>query len=369
LPRIYLRHQVACRHSGFGNLPPGRFSLHYVGVAVLSKFARRLWAEWQRLGLPADDCAALLAVSGGADSLALWLAAAELRKAGKCKCGFIIAHFNHGLRPESAEDARWVVAQAAQQGFPCVAGAGRVAQTGNLEQEARRARYEFLQTAAEQAGAGYLLTAHTLDDQAETVLLNLLRGSGPDGLQGMKPLRPLATNSQVRLARPLLRWARRADTESYCRQRGMVPLRDVMNEDERFARVRVRRGVIPLLESFNPQVAEALGRAAELLRGDAEVLAAAAAELLQKARSETSSGTGALLVKVLQDAPEALRLRALRLWIGHGRGDLRRLERQHLRAVERLLSGSQGGRIAELPGGARVERRRGLLLFHAAARD
>jgi tRNA(Ile)-lysidine synthase len=106
-----------------------------------------------------------------------------------------------------------------------------------------------------------------------------------------------------------------------------------------------------------------------LLRVDTEVLAAAAAELLQKARSETSSGTGALLVKVLQDAPEALRLRALRLWIGHGRGDLRRLERQHLRAVERLLSGSQGGRIAELPGGARVERRRGLLLFHAAARD
>ncbi len=309
----------------------------------------------------------MVAVSGGADSLALWLALDELRGAGRLDCALTVAHFNHGLRAESADDALWVEAMAARLSYACVTGAGNVrSRGGNLEQAARRARYAFLQGAAESVNADYLLTAHTLDDQAETVLLNLMRGAGPDGLSGMKPLRPIATNSDIVLARPLLRWARRADTSAFCQTRGVTPLADAMNEDERFSRVRVRQQVLPLLESFNGRIVAALGRTAELSQADAIVLQAAAVELLQKAQTETSHGTGPVRVDILRAAPEALRLRVFRLWLERGRGDLRRLELTHLRSIEHLLEGQRGGRIAQLPGGAWVERKRGWLLFHAS---
>jgi tRNA(Ile)-lysidine synthase len=227
-----------------------------------------------------------------------------------------------------------------------------------------------------------VLVAHTLDDQAETVLLRLLRGSGAEGLCGMLAERALAEGQgdaraesveaspvgglEVVLRRPLLAWARRADTESYCRARGAEFRTDEMNEDERFARVRVRRRLMPLLESFNPRASEAIARAAELLREDASALELLASRLLEDAREGNEverHEAGPLRVAALKEAPTALRRRALRQWIGRGRGGLRRLSLAHLLAVERLLEGERGGRVAELPGGCRVERRRGLLRF------
>jgi len=182
----------------------------------------------------------------------------------------------------------------------------------------------------------------------------------------MEAVRALDAGSEVKLARPLLRWARRAETEEFCRERGVEVRRDAMNEDESFARVRVRRRVLPLLLTFNPRAVEALARAAELLREDAETLNAAARELLEVAceREEGEGGVAALDVKTLLSAPQALRRRALRLWLARGRGDLRRLELAHLLGVEKLLKGERGGRVAELPGGSFVERRRARLTFH-----
>ncbi len=140
----------------------------------LSKFAIGVRDEWRRLALPETSGRVVIAVSGGADSLALWLVLDELRGAGRLDCALTVAHFNHCLRAESADDALWVEAMAARLSYACVTGAGEVrSRGGNLEQAARRARYEFLQGAAESVNADYLLTAHTLDDQAETVLLNL----------------------------------------------------------------------------------------------------------------------------------------------------------------------------------------------------
>jgi tRNA(Ile)-lysidine synthase len=335
------------------------------GMARVSRFAQRLAVAWRDMNLPANGGRVLVAVSGGADSLALWLALDELRHAGRLQCALVVAHFDHQLRAASGEDARWVAQQARQRGYECVTGAGAVAQMhGNLEQAARLARYDFLSQAAVQHQATQVLTAHTLDDQAETVLLNLLRGAGPDGLGGMKPMRPLSLSfitqsSSLILARPLLRWARRADTQNYCQTQGIIPLADAMNEDERFARVRVRQQVLPLLLTFNGRFVEALGRTAELLQADTQVLHLQAAELLAQARNEAD----AVAVKVLREAPPALQSRALRLWLAERRGSLRRLAEVHLRGVARLLEGTQGGRCAELPGGARVERRRGWLLF------
>lgn len=389
----------------------------------LSGFARRLLKEWRRLALPLEAERALVAVSGGADSTALLLACEELRRAGRLGAEVSAAHLNHGLRGEAGEeDARRVAELARGLGFGVVSGRAAVGQLAresgdNLEQAARRARYEFLADAARGAGARFVLVAHTLDDQAETVLLRLLRGSGAEGLGGMRPLRPLREGEDVLLARPLLRWARRSETEGYCRWRGVEPSADEMNADERFARVRVRLKLLPLLETFNPRAVESLGRTAELLREDAATLEREAVKLLEEAsRKEADSskaggsradgseaksseaksseikslegdnsevdssqavgaesagtagarGCRPLRVSVLAGAPGALRRRALRRWIAAGRGDLRRVEMVHVEALERLLEGERGGRVAELPGGSRVERRRGWLFFKAA---
>jgi tRNA(Ile)-lysidine synthase len=334
-----------------------------------SLFAQKMFAEWKRLELPAKDERVIVAVSGGADSLALLLALDELLRAGRLALEVTVAHLDHGLRAEAgARDAQWVGEVVAGLGFEFALGCAAVGTRArlsrdNLEQAARRARYEFLSATAAERRARLVLVAHTMDDQAETVLLRLLRGSGAEGLSGIETVRRLDERQDVLLARPLLCWARRADTEGYCRRRGFEARIDAMNEDERFARVRVRRCLLPLMQTFNGRVVEALARTARLLREDAAALEMAASELLSAAREDAAQAVSPLRVDVLRGAPVALRRRALRQWIAHGRGDLRRLEMTHLLAVEALLKGQRGGRVAELPGGARVTRKLGRLYF------
>ena len=337
----------------------------------LSAFARRLFDAWQTLRLPLSEVKIVLAVSGGADSTALLLAIAELIALGRFKLNLLVAHLDHGLRSESKDDAKWVANLAAQLGVEVATGRGNIRKralmtSDNLEQAARRARYEFLAKTATKHKATMILTAHTMDDQAETILLRLLRGSGPDGLSGIDPVRRLDSHTDLLLARPLLNWARRADTENFCRQSKVEFRLDSMNEDEQFARVLVRKQVIPLMECFNVRFVDALARSAELLRDDLVVLNHEAQALLLKAtepesmmKSETNGPR--LSVSVLANAPAALRRRALRLWLSKGRGDLRRLELVHMLGIERLLVGNVGGRIAQLPGGGVVVRKRGWL--------
>jgi tRNA(Ile)-lysidine synthase len=336
----------------------------------LSSFARQLLTQWKRLALSLTGERVIVAVSGGADSVALLLALDELIGAGRLDLQVMVAHLDHELRGEASErDAAWVAEMSEELGFAVVLGRARVkeraAQTrDNLEQAARRARYEFLAEAAARWKARMVLTAHTMDDQAETVLLRLLRGSGAEGLGGIEPVRALDSESDVLLVRPLLEWARRAETEEYCQGRGVHFRVDEMNSDERFARVRVRKQVIPLMQTFNARAVEALSRTAELLREDASALQASAEKLLVEASEGATSGPPQLRVDILAGAPAALRRRALRQWIARGRGDLRRLELVHIVAVEKLLEGERGGRVALLPGGSAVSRKRGRLLFH-----
>ncbi len=330
----------------------------------LSEFARRLSVEWRKHLWPVDGSRVVMAVSGGADSTALALAFEELIRNRRLNINLTVAHFNHRLRGrDSDEDARWVEELADALGFDSVVGNAQVSgetRRENVEQAARRARYRFLHETALASGACAVVTAHTLDDQAETILLRLMRGSGAEGLTGMRPERALVeARDDVRLLRPLLGWARRAETENYCRKRGVSFRLDEMNEDESFARVRVRHRLLPLMESFNPRVVETLVRTAELLRDDDATLNREASRLLENALVEES----VLRVEVLAAAPKALRRRALRLWLAERRGDLRRIELVHLRAVEKLLEGERGGRVAELPGGGMIERRRSQLRF------
>lgn len=361
----------------------------------LSTFANNLLAGWQNLELPVSEASVVVAVSGGADSTALLLGLDELINKQKLGLKLTVAHLDHGLRDESKTEARWVSQLAKELGYDVATtkvDLKKTASKGNLEQAARSARYEFLLKTAKKRKAKLVLTAHTLDDQAETILMRLLRGSAAEGLSGMPAVREIDRGSDVRVARPLLSWARRSDTEDYCKLRQIDFRVDEMNHDETFARVRVRKQLLPLMKSFNSRVVEALSRTATLLNEDAAALSDEAGRLLEAAtqspekpsrsptvregsprrqagalanarasawNSETKSP--ALSVSVLLRAPAAVRRRALREWILRSRGDLKRLERVHLVAVERLLEGDRGGRVAELPAGMIVTRKRGML--------
>jgi tRNA(Ile)-lysidine synthase len=210
----------------------------------------------------------VVAVSGGADSTALLLILAELAE----DFGLVlhVAHFDHRTRPkESAEDADFVAKLANRIGAPI--RVGRADKPTKTEDAARIARYEFLRRAASEIGATAIATGHTRDDQAETVLLHLTRGSGLAGLAGMRPLRE-------GIARPLLAIGR-TDTVAVCRAARIRPRIDPTNRSLKFARNRVRLEVLPELAKVNPRAAEAIARFAEAaaeLQTDDEVGVAAA---------------------------------------------------------------------------------------------
>jgi tRNA(Ile)-lysidine synthase len=338
----------------------------------LSSFARRLLLAWRSLELPVNNAAVIVAVSGGADSVALLAGLDELIKAKKLGVRLIVAHLNHKLRgPASDADARWVSKLSKQLGYQFIGRSVDVKslskRTGdNLEQAARRARYDFLKKTATSQKAKMILTAHTLDDQAETVILNLLRGSGTEGLTGMEPVRRIDPQSDLTVVRPLLGWAKRSDTESYCRVRGIEFRVDEMNADEAFARVRVRTQLLPLLKTFNPKAEEAISRAAEILREDNSALEAAAARLVEYSGGTPSSSNQhqpTIRADLLRIAQPALRRRALRQWLAINRGDLRRIERAHIAAIENLLFSPKSGRLVELPGGGVLTRKAGCLHY------
>ncbi|MCM3874627.1 MAG: tRNA lysidine(34) synthetase TilS [Pyrinomonadaceae bacterium] len=351
-------------------------------IRGISDFAGRLFQSWRSLKLPTSKTHVILAVSGGADSTALLMALDELARANKLSLSLTIAHLDHSLRKTSREDASWVEKLAIELGHEFVKRRTdikkRATRSGdNLEQAARRARYEFLKRTAQENHSMLVVTAHTLDDQAETILLRLLRGSAAEGLSGIEPVRLIEPKSPIQLVRPLLSWARRIETEDYCRLRKVEFRIDEMNQDEKYSRVRVRKQLLPLMHSFNSKIVEALSRTATLLREDAGALSDEASKLLRLASGETLNLKSAetlrerwdnparLSVEVLASAPAAVRRRALRQWISQGRGDLRRLEMVHLVAVDRLIEGNRGGRIAELPDGGKVVRKRGWLELDA----
>lgn len=300
--------------------------------------------------------------------MALLLAVDELVRTGRLKLELVVAHLDHRLRGKTSEaDARWVEELARELGRTAMIRRfdvkRRAAKTGdNLEQAARRARYEFLEKTARAHSAKLIVTAHTMDDQAETVLLNLLRGSGAGGLGGVEPVRPLNPGSEILLARPLLSWAVRQDTEGFCRERQVEFRTDQMNLNEKFARVRVRRQLLPLMQSFNPKLVAGLSRTAELLREDHSALDRGAARLLELSLVP-GFDVHTLRFDLLAASPPALRRRVLRRWIEQCRGDLKRVERVHIAALERLVLGDRGGGVIELPGGARVSRQRGVLTY------
>jgi tRNA(Ile)-lysidine synthase len=291
----------------------------------------------------------VVACSGGADSLALASAARYVATRRDLKYAAVI--IDHGLQQDSAGTAARVRDQLEQEvGYHDVIISNvQVDQsaTAGPEAAAREARYRALDTEA-RARAASVLLGHTLDDQAETVLLGLARGSGSRSLAGMAP-------RAGHFVRPFLR-IRRATTEQVCTELGLHPWQDPHNSDRRFTRVRVRQTVLPMLETeVGPGVADALARTAELLRDDNELLDRLAAEA---SRAEGLGGTDTLDCDAVQAQPPALRRRIIRLWLlTHGLGDL---SLRHISAVESLVIDWHGQKAIHIPG-ATVTRAAGRL--------
>ncbi len=274
-----------------------------------------------RCAFPAAGSPVTCAVSGGADSLALLVLTAA------SGCEVVAVHVDHGLRPGSDEDADVVAAVAEEVGAAFRSVAVEVAPGPNLEARARAARYAVLPDDS--------LLGHTADDQAETVLLNLLRGAGLDGLAGYQPHR-----------RPI-RLLRRHETVGLCESLGLRPVVDPTNQDPAFRRNRVRHELLPLADAIAARdVAEVLARQADLLRDDALLLEQLAAEL------DPTDG------RALATAPEPLARRAVRRWLRAG-------DEQHppnAATVARVLAVARGEVVAcEVGQGRSVRRTAGRL--------
>ncbi len=300
----------------------------------------------------------LVAVSGGADSVALLrvlhLLAPELR------LRLTAAHLNHGLRPEAERDAAFVRRLASELGIDCRVETCDVRALGRreglcLEEAGRRARYAFFEDLARQRGCGRIALGHHMDDNAEQVLLALLRGSGPAGLSAMAPVRA------GRFVRPLID-VTRADIHRFLAALGCAYITDRSNLDPRFVRNRVRHVLLPLLRSaFNPRVVRALNRTRRILADEEDWARQRAGALFREVAVAVDDTEVMLAAGPLGALHPAARRRVVRLALERLRGDLRRIDFAHVQQVLALLEAADPGGRLHLPGGV-IARRRGEVL-------
>lgn len=288
----------------------------------------------------------LCAVSGGADSMCLlhWLN--ELRET----YGFLLfaAHFEHGLRgEESLRDAEFTAEQCRRLGISCSVGHGNVSayaeqQHLGTEDAARTLRYRFLEETADRLNCDRIATAHNLNDNAETVLMNLCRGAGTRGLAGIPPVRG-------RLIRPLLQTSRE-EIEEYLTQHGIPHIEDSSNRTDSYTRNRIRHQMIPLLIRENPSFLKAIGRTTEILREDDACLCREAEAFLN-----TYENNGTIPAKRLMELEPAVAVRVIRLLCGSG------VSSERAQALLAFAKGTERG-VLEIPG-RKIRREHGLLYF------
>lgn len=315
----------------------------------MTKLEKKLRTSLRKLNVTKAD-RILVAVSGGADSTALLDALVRWKKADH----LFIAHLNHQLRgAESDADETYVQAWAARLALPVFLARENVSRLAtqekkNLEATARRIRYEFLLRTANECQANVIVTAHTRNDQVETVLLRLLRGTSAAGLQGIHATMELAPT--VRLVRPMLDITR-AEVLEYCTKYQLAFCHDSSNLSLDFTRNRIRQELLPLLATYNPAIEATLLRFAAQCSEDDEQLQAEARKWVQ-----TLADGSSLKFKPLLELSPAVRRRVLRQWLQGARGDLRRISTAHLQSLDDLTTRGEGGSYVELPGQQRVYR-------------
>lgn len=320
----------------------------------MTKLEKKLRTSLRTLGVTKMD-RIVVAASGGADSTALLDALARWKKSEQ----LFVAHLNHQLRGEESDaDEAFVRALAKQLNVSCFVAQENVAalaaqEKKNLEATARRVRYDFLLRIAQECQANIIVTAHTQNDQVETILLRLLRGTSAAGLQGIHTKAKL--QNEVHLIRPMLEITR-TEVLEHCTHYQLNFCHDSSNASPEFTRNRVRHELLPLLETFNPAIGQTLLRMAMQISEDDECLQAEAGRFLNRLAEGSS-----LNFKPLRELPPALRRRVLRQWLLQTRGDLRRISTSHLFALDHLMTQGEGGSYVELPDNWIVSRQEGNL--------
>ncbi|MHB1317120.1 MAG: tRNA lysidine(34) synthetase TilS [Anaerolineae bacterium] len=325
----------------------------------------RVGAAIQQYGLLSSGETVVVGVSGGVDSLCLLSLLREL--APEQSVSLHVGHLNHLLREEAFDEAARVQALCAAWSIPCTIGAvdaRALAQSErlSLEEAARKARYRYLGTLAREVGAHSVAVGHQADDQAETVLMHLLRGAGLSGLRGMRPLAWLDEEGigpesagleqgvrRVRLIRPLLGVWRR-ELQAYADATGLEPVSDVSNSDPAFFRNRLRHELLPFLETYNPRIREVLCRTAEALASDQELRERAVQEAWERTVLDSDPAVVLYDRARLTSEGQAMQRALLRQGVRQLRSSLRDLSWSHVAGAVAVLRAGKVGAKAMLPG-------------------
>lgn len=315
------------------------------GLSVLVKTVRR---SLENTGVKLQNKRLVVGVSGGPDSLALLHSLKRLQ--ADFKYQIWVAHLDHGLRRESKADALFVQKISEELDVPCIVEKREVTKNKpkhvSQELQARRIRHIFLREVANSLGAVAVALGHTSDDQSETVLLHILRGSGMAGIAGMRSVISWPEpkiDTTLLLLRPLLSISHN-EALSYCESVGLKPRLDASNYDLRYTRNRIRHHLIPELELYNPQIRQALWRLARNVNADIEFLKAEATKHLDQILQPTKEGIK-LSIKSLNELPLALQRHVLRLAYAKVNGSADGISQKHLESMLSLFSKSKAGHL------------------------
>ncbi len=301
----------------------------------------------------------VVAVSGGPDSATLLDLLFRLRP--KYDLRLSVAHLNHGLRGREADlEAEWVKKFASKLGIPVISDTFNVSALAkekrlSLEEAGRRARYDFLEEVANRMGASKIALAHTASDQAETLLMRLMRGSGLDGLSAIPPIRD-------KIIRPLIE-VFRGEIQDYCRENSLQPCFDSSNMETSFLRNRVRLNLIPYLsQEYGDQIERILFQTTNLLRQDSEYLKKETERVFRSVLEEKRSEGLVLNEEKLSCLHPALQRRVLRKAIEKIKGDLKEIAFDHIVSIVELYETKKPGQL-DLPHGLAIRHRYGNLLI------
>ncbi len=306
------------------------------------------------------DCV-IVAVSGGPDSVCLLHLLHELMD--ELHIHLVVAHFDHGLRPaEDESETAFVRALAVSLKLPFETAKGYLLAKkvrGSREEVARNARYAFLERARKKQKAQKIALGHNLNDQAETILMRLLRGSGPSGLTGMPPRRDGS------IIRPLIE-IERPEIENYLRAKKLPSVTDSSNLKTDYLRNKIRLELMPLLEVHQPRLAHLLAQTAEILRDEDDYLELIAKGWLNRNMELSPHQASKVPITSFLTLPVALRRRVIRNVIGRAKKDLRRISWDHIEAIQRLAQAEKPQAVLNLPGRLTVKRAYDYLIFSAS---
>ncbi len=309
----------------------------------------------------------VVGVSGGADSIALLHQLCSQVRPDLLQ----VVHLDHGIRPDAAADAQFVADIAGRFGAPFFLRRRDVpafaAREGlSLEEAARIARYQFLGEVAQEVGAPIVAAGHHLDDQVETVLLNLLRGSGLRGLRGMQPVSPFPGPSRLTLIRPLLSQTR-AEVEAYCAEQGLRYVIDETNADPRYTRNWIRHHLLPQLADRSPQIKRQMVQLSAIAAADDAFLESLAEEAWTDLLAQQGSGWLCLDRGRFQALPLALQRRTMRRAVEALHPDTRDLSFSTVEQALKIATRQESGLETMLPGGIALLADYDLLVFSTAA--